>query len=170
MSGFFLGQLMSVGFNFAPRNFAQCNGQLLSIQQNTALFALIGTFYGGNGIQNFALPNLQGRAAISSGNGPGLSAYTLGQTGGSENHTLTTNEMPSHTHTVKATTAAASSPVANANIFANSPMYLANPPDSPLLNAAVVGASTGGQPHTNQQPYLVINWVIALQGIFPSRN
>lgn len=169
MSTPFLGQLMSVAFNFAPKGWALVNGQLLSISSNQALFALIGTFYGGNGSTNFQLPNLQGRAAVSSGQGPGLSNYNVGQTAGEENHTLIQNEIPTHTHNLTATATAGSLVSAAGNVLANSPMYTAATPNA-LMNAQVVQVAGGSQSHTNQQPFLVINWVIALQGIFPSRN
>ena len=164
MSTPFLGQLMSVAFNFAPKGWAVCNGQLLPINQDQALFSLLGTTYGGNGTTNFALPNLQGRIPISVGNG-----HVLGERAGEEAHTLIQSEMPQHTHIMTGTSTAGSSPSPAGNVLANSPMYISGPSDSVLLpNAlAVAGAS---QPHTNLQPFLVINWVIALQGIFPSRN
>jgi microcystin-dependent protein len=169
MSTPFLGQLMAVAFNYPPKGWAFTNGQVLSIAQNQALFSLLGTTYGGNGQTTFSLPNLQSRVTVSSGQGPGISNYTLGQTGGEENHTLAKNEMPQHVHTFSATSTAGSLGPPAGNVFSNSPMYLKGNGDSQPING-FIGSTGGSQPHSNQQPYLVINWCIALQGIFPSRN
>ena len=165
----FLGQLMAVAFNFPPRGWAFCNGQILAINQNQALFALVGTYYGGNGTTNFALPNLQSRTPVGMGQGPGLSPYNIGQLGGEESHTITQSEMPQHIHFVSASSAAGSVAVPAGNLLGNSAMYINTPLDSSLAPGFIAN-SGGSQPHTNLEPYLVINWCIALQGIFPSRN
>src|SRR5579872_426070 len=161
----FLGQLLAVAFNFAPKGWALCNGQLLAISLDQALFSLLGTTYGGNGQTNFALPNLQGRVPISSGQAPGLSDYPLGQIGGQESHTIIQQELPTHTHFLTGTSAAGTLANAAGNMLASSPMYISGPGNSSLV-ANSLSNSGGSQAHTNIQPYLVINWVIALQGIF----
>jgi microcystin-dependent protein len=172
----FLAQIAVYGFNFAPRGWALCNGQLLPINQNQALFALVGTTYGGNGTTNFALPNLQGRAPMHPGNGPGLSPRTLGQSLGFENHTLTASEMPAHSHggsvasAMQASTASGNSgsPAGLFPAVTPRPAYADSANGS--LAAPIVSSSGGGQAHGNMQPYLCVNFCIALQGIFPSRN
>ena len=168
----FLGQLSIFSFNFPPKGFALCNGQILPINQNAALFSLLGTTYGGNGTTNFALPNLQSCTPISGGQGPGLNNYVEGQTGGEETHTLLYNEMPEHVHTLQATGNAGStrSPSNAALCQPDTKMYVE--PDFPLttLSPNSVASTGGSQPHDNRQPYLVLNFCIALQGIFPSRN
>ena len=166
----YIGEIRAVGFNFAPKNWALCNGQILSIAQNQALFSILGTTYGGNGVTTFALPDLRSRVPVHFGNGPG-SSYTLGQTGGVEGVTLTLNQIPSHTHTVKAA-ATATQPVAAGNFPAGPPAgsNLYGPPTSGNLDPNVVGLGGGSQAHSNLQPYLVVNYVICLFGIFPSRN
>lgn len=163
----FLAEVRLMGFNFAPKGWALCNGQLLSIQQNQALFSLMGTTYGGNGTTNFALPNLQGRVAIHMGSG-----YTLGQTSGEQNHTLLVTEIPQHTHLANAVNvASAAGNPSNARMVSQSGganLYAAAPGNNTMPGAL---SSTGGsQPHANMQPYTVINFSIALQGIFPSQN
>jgi microcystin-dependent protein len=163
----YLAEIRAVSFNFPPRGWAFCNGQLLPINQNTALFALLGTTYGGDGQTNFGLPNLQGRVPMHFGNG-----ITQGQRGGEQEHTLSVTELPAHSHTVGAMTAAASLPSpAGARHAATSTTNFApaGGTAAPLDPSAFLAAG-GGQPHDNMQPYLVINFVIALQGIFPSRN
>ncbi|HEU0121792.1 MAG TPA: tail fiber protein [Bryobacteraceae bacterium] len=168
MSEPFLGQLMLVPYDFAPKGWALCNGQLLPIAQNSALFSLLGVTYGGNGTTNFALPDLRGRVPISSGQGPGLANYVLGEPGGEESITLTTPEIPAHTHAVACYNgdAETSSPVNN--LLANSTAY-ASTPDAAMA-ATMIGSSGENQPHGNMQPYLPMNWIIALAGIFPSRS
>jgi microcystin-dependent protein len=166
----FLGQLMAVAFNYPPKGWAFCNGQLLPINQNQALFSLLGTMYGGNGQTTFALPNLQGRVALGAGSGPGLQNYIQGQSAGQETHTLSISEMPQHQHTVTASAVAGSLPVAAANLLGNAPMYIASPPDPAAATDNLIAAAGGSQPHENRQPFLVMNWCIALTGIFPSRN
>jgi microcystin-dependent protein len=172
MAEAFLGEIRMFGFNFAPEGWAMCNGQLLPINQNQALFALLGTFYGGNGTSNFALPNLQSSVAIHQGQGPGLSPYVLGQVGGVENVTLTLGQMPTHNHQVGANAAPASSsrPAGTALARSTADIYASAPDGSTTMNAGMIGNAGSSQPHPNIQPYLVLNFCIALQGIFPSRN
>jgi microcystin-dependent protein len=165
----FIGELSLVGFNFAPRGWALCNGQLLAIAQNTALFSLLGTQYGGNGQTTFALPDLRGRVPIHQGQGPGLSSYTVGQMAGQETNTLTINQMPQHNHLLASTNTAATTSRPNGAILAAGGSYSTSPDGGQML-AQAVGISGGNQPHNIIQPYLTLNWVIALEGIFPSRN
>jgi microcystin-dependent protein len=172
----FLSEIRIFSFNFPPRGWALCNGQLLPINQNQALFALLGTTYGGNGQTTFALPNLQGRVPIHTGAG-----HTLGETGGEENHTLTINELPAHTHLMNGNTAKISSDPNNpvnatqgspaGNYWANSGklVYSTSPPDAAMSPATVTNVG-GSQPHANMSPFLVLSFCIALQGIFPSQN
>ena len=160
----FIGEIKVVSFDFPPKSWALCNGQLLPINQNQALFSVLGTTYGGNGQTNFALPNFQGRAPVHFGNG-----FTLGQISGEENHTLTSSEMPSHTHQVSASSATPDAgSMANNTWAANSGAYDSNV--TTAMNPGSIANQGGGQPHSNMQPYLVLNFIIALQGIFPSRN
>ena len=173
MSEPFIAEVRIFGGNFPPKGWAMCNGQVLSIAQNQALFALIGTTYGGNGQTTFALPNLQQRIPLHAGNGPGLSSRTLGETGGEASHQLTQLEMPAHNHSLNASTAPASvqSPAGAllAEPSGNTPPYHdAN--SLALMPAGSLGQSGGNGGHNNLQPYLVLNFIIALQGIFPSRN
>ena len=176
MSDPFLGQISLVAFTFAPQGFATCDGQLLAISQNTALFALLGTTYGGNGVNTFALPDLRGRAPVHRGfNANGGSTIALGQSGGELSHTLTTPEMPAHSHPLMGSTAAATSTSAVGNVLAakaatrGTSIYAAGPANEPLASTAV-GSVGGDQPHTNVQPMLTLLFVIAMAGIFPSRN
>ena len=165
MSEPFLSEVKIVSFNFAPKGWALCNGQLLPINQNQALFSLLGTTYGGNGQTTFALPNLQGRIPIHMSNG-----HTLGESSGEENHTLNSNEMAAHVHPVSASSADPNQGLPTGNIWANGAgTYSSAVPDS-SMNPASISNAGGGQPHTNMQPYLVLNFIIALQGIFPSQN
>jgi len=161
----YLGQITMVAFNFAPKGYALCNGQLLPINQNQALFSLLGTTYGGNGTTTFALPNLQGATPLHQGSG-----FVLGQVGGEATHTLTQSEMASHTHQLKGDPAAATAPSPSGNVWAASTASPYGSTPSTAMNLAAIGDAGGSQPHDNFQPYLVINFVIALQGIFPSRN
>jgi microcystin-dependent protein len=169
----FLGEIRMFGFNFAPSGWAMCNGQLLPISQNTALFALIGTFYGGNGTTTFALPNLQSSVPIHLGQGPGLSPYVIGQIGGYETITLTQGQMPQHTHVVQCNSAGGNqaSPAGNFPAVESTGTSLdySNSAGSQMSTAMNSNAG-GGQAHSNIQPFLVVNFCIALQGIFPSRN
>jgi microcystin-dependent protein len=168
----FLGEIRMVGFTFAPRGWAFCQGQILPISQNTALFSLLGTMYGGDGKTTFALPNLSGRSPMQAGDGPGLTSRVQGETGGQESVTLIASELPSHTHTLmgQPSPALRNSP---ANALPADGGSLAKlyrgAPDS-QLNAGVIAARGSSLPHNNLQPYLVVNFIIALQGIFPSRQ
>ena len=173
----FLGEIILAGFNFAPRGFALCNGQLLAISSNTALFSLLGTTYGGDGRVTFALPNLQSRVAIGFGQGPGLSNYVLGEVGGQESVTLLSTQMPAHNHSVQSNNGdgTQSSPVNNffAGPGADRDLYWYNDATSGStanMNAAAIGNTGTSLPHNNLQPYQVVNYCIATQGIFPSRN
>jgi len=172
----FLGQLMLVAFNYPPKGWAFCAGQILPINQNQALFALLGTTFGGNGVNTFALPDLRGRAAMGFGQGAGLPNYNLGQVSGTESVTLIQSQLPTHTHQLSGSTNVQSvaSPAGNAlaelTNQSNFNVYKANGVPAGTLNPASVSNFGGSQPHTNQAPYLTMNWVIALQGIFPSRN
>ena len=173
----FLGEIRIFGGNFAPVGWALCNGALLQISQNTALFSILGTTYGGDGVRTFALPDLRGRVVVGFGQGPGLSAYAQGQIGGAESQTLTTAQMPLHSHSVGASeTASTSDPkggvpakVVGAQV-GSAPHVYGAAPDGTAMNSAMIGSSGSGQPFSILQPYLVINYIIALQGIFPSRN
>lgn len=168
MSDQYLGEMRWVAFNFPPKGWAFCNGQILAINQNQALFALLGTMYGGNGVTTFALPNLQGRVALHNGNG-----FTQGQVAGEPSHTLTLGEMASHTHAALAVGSPGNAAAALNNYWAGSTigdsMYSTAAPDSAMIGGTVT-VSGGSQPHNNMQPYLVLNLCIALVGIFPSRN
>ncbi len=174
----YLAQIIMFAGNFAPRSWAYCQGQILSIAQNTALFSLLGTTYGGNGQTTFGLPDLRGRVPVGTGQGPGLSNIDLGEMAGSPTHTLISNEMPSHSHTAT-TTAKVSSLNANTeepagNVLAtqaNNFYAPANTANGNLGGVSTTLTNTGGsQPHNNMQPYLGMNYVICLEGIFPSRN
>jgi len=168
----FVAEIRMLPFNFAPTGWAFCDGQLLPISQNTALFSLLGTTYGGDGKSTFALPNLQGSAAMHPGQGPGLSLHDLGETGGSETVTLLENEIPAHSHAVAASesdgleTAPAQQLLATGVGISQyqTPGALTN------LNPAVVAPAGGSAPHNNLMPYLTLNFCIALQGIFPPRS
>ena len=171
----FVAEIRIFPFNFAPRGWAFCNGQLLPISQNTALFSLLGTTYGGDGRSNFALPNLQGNFAMHPGQGPGLSLRDLGETGGSAGVTLLPGQVPAHTHQLMATASTTSpSPAGNAMSQAVLPPATAVPvyrsPTNKVAMAADAVAAVGGQPHNNRQPYLALNFCIALQGVFPPRS
>ena len=179
MSNAFLGQITMFGGNYAPRNTALCNGQTLPINQNAALFSLLGTDYGGNGTTTFQLPNLQSRLPIHQGQGPGLSNYIQGQPGGAPSVTIDGSTMPAHSHAFNATTAdATSASVANnlvpAKPTATNGLFYAFQGNVPLtlvnMYPTVVGANGGSAPHTNLMPSLCISFIIYLQGIFPSRN
>jgi microcystin-dependent protein len=160
---------MLVPYNFPPKGFAFCAGQLMAISQNTALFSLLGTFYGGDGKSTFALPNLQGMHAIGAGQGPGLQTYDLGQTGGSENVTLITTEMPQHTHTVNGAKGAGSLPSPGADALSGAAVY-SDAAANTQMNPQMLPIAGGSQPHNNMMPYLALNWIIALQGVFPARS
>lgn len=164
----YIGQLTDFGFNFPPRGWAPCDGTLLPIAQYTALFSLIGTYYGGNGTTNFALPDLRGRIPVGQGQGPGLSDYQIGEVYGIENETLTVAEMPSHNHVLRATNDGAATTVPTNNSLGAGETYNSGP-GIPSSQTALSPAGSS-QPHNNMQPTLVTNWCIALQGIFPSRQ
>ena len=176
----FLGQITLLGCNFAPQGWALCQGQLLAINQNTALFSLLGTNFGGNGTTNFALPDLRSRAPIGFGQGPGLSAYVIGQAGGQETVTITASTYPTHSHALFAAASAASGNTPAGLIEAEGQIAARGAPNLALysgagtgttLAAAALTATAGGnQPHNNLQPYLALNFCIALQGIFPPRS
>ena len=168
----FVGELRLVGFNFAPRGWALTTGQLMSISQNTALFSLLGTMYGGDGRSTFGLPNLQGSVAIGFGQGPGLQDYIQGEVGGAVAVTLTVSTVPNHNHTALGATGTGKlTPVGNA--FGDSSKgSIYSPSTSPLaaMNSSDVSLFGGSQQHKNLMPYQVLNWVIALQGFFPPRG
>lgn len=167
----FIGEITMFGGNFAPRNWAFCDGQILSIAQNTALFSLLGTTYGGDGRTTFGLPDLRGRIPIHVGTGPGLSNRRWGEKSGQESVTLTTQQLPSHQHTQQGTDSEATSANPTDGLAAKAQNVTYHSLDSPVdMNAASSQGVGGGQPHTNMQPYLCVNFVIALFGVFPSRN
>ena len=176
MSEPFLGEIRMFGGNFAPRGWAFCNGQLLSIAQNTALFSLLGTTYGGDGRVTFGLPDLRGRVAINPGQGPGLSNYSLGEVTGTENVTILQTQMPAHTHAVACNTGAATQPSPANTVFAapvDSQGGAGNgyaPAASGTMSPAMIAPTGGGQPVPILQPLLCLSFIIALEGIFPSRN
>ena len=181
MSEFFIGQVMMAGFNFAPRFFALCNGQLLPINQNQALFSLLGTQYGGNGQTNFALPDLRGRTPVGYASSVDPSwqppLVQIGQAGGQESVTLVGTNLPAHTHAPQANSQPGDNRSPSGRVFATSvggspPAELYGPGNGALvaLNAQSVSPAGGNQPHPNLQPYTTINFCIALAGIFPSRN
>ncbi len=173
----FVGQIMWVGFNFCPIGWAVADGSVLPIQQNAALFSLLGTTYGGNGTQNFALPDLRGRVPVGYGQGPGLQPYVLGQVGGEETHTLTINEMPAHAHAFSlfASSGKGNQPAPASGNYLAAPasgdrIYSSAAPSTVPLASGNTGVSGGGQPHNIMQPYLVLTPCIAVQGVFPSRQ
>jgi len=172
----YIGEIQLFGFNFAPRYWAVCNGALLAIQQNTALFSLLGTQYGGNGTTNFALPNLAARGACNQGQAPGLTARVIGETFGEQSVTLTSAEMPSHQHglTLYAQpdpSKRSSSPTSGnavASTSTSTPFVASGTPAA--FSPNLISPTGGSQPHENQQPYLAVNFCVALQGIFPPFN
>jgi microcystin-dependent protein len=173
MSDQFLAEIRIFPFNFGPRGWQPCNGQILAISQYAALFSLIGTYYGGNGTSNFQLPNLQSNVAIGAGNGPSLSPYVIGEVGGVANVTLTLAEMAAHTHSFSAdpvtkkelSTVNGATP--SGSTLGN--FYSTNAP-SVNMNSTMLTPAGNSQQHSNQQPYLALNFCIALSGLFPSRN
>lgn len=166
----FVAEIRIFPFNFAPKGWAWCDGQLLPLSQNTALFSLLGTTYGGNGKSNFALPDLQGRCPMHPGQGPGLSLHDLGETGGSETVTLLESEIPSHSHTLRASPDDGDirPPSANRSL-AKAVMYATGNANTAMA-AEVLAPAGGDQPHNNLQPYLTFYFNIALQGVFPPRG
>lgn len=174
MSNPFLAEIRMFGGTFAPRGWAFCQAQILSIAQNSALFSLLGTTYGGDGVQTFALPDLRGRVPVGTGQGPGLPAMNLGQLAGSPTHTLLSTEMPIHVHTVgaPATTGDATSknPSGNVPAATASPVYAAASAADATMGGGSTGAAGGNQPHNIMQPHIGLSFIIALEGIYPSRN
>lgn len=190
MSDPFIGQIVLFGFNFAPRGWATCSGQIMPLSQNVALFSILGTTYGGNGSTTFGLPDLQGCAAIGAGQGPALSEYNIGQTGGTATVDLVTAQMPQHSHAFAVSTdqASAASPAGNLLARAVRPLdggdpqapgprqaqanfYSPNPQNTrTALAANAIGPTGGGEAHNNMQPYLALNFCIALLGQFPTRG
>jgi microcystin-dependent protein len=174
----FLGLVSMFAGNFAPRGYAQANGQLLQLSQNQALFALYGTTYGGNGVQTFGLPDLRGRVPVGMGQGSGLSPYQIGQVGGTESVTVLTNQLPIHTHTAMASSAAAAQSTPGGNVLSQMDatllaLYIPTGKETgptQVLNQASIGAVGGSQPHENRMPILAVTFIVALTGIFPSRN
>lgn len=176
MSDPFLGQLQIFGFNFAPANWALCAGQIMPISQNTALFSLLGTSFGGNGTTNFGLPNFQGNAACGMGQGPGLTQRSVGETFGTETVTLLTSEMPAHNHSFNVfnqgdATKRHGTPVSGDALTAPGTVtpFVSGATVAGNFAPQMIGLAGGGQPHPNQQPYLAMNFCIALSGIFPQR-
>lgn len=169
----FLASILLFAGNFAPSGWAFCNGQILPISQNQALFALLGTTYGGDGRSTFALPDLRGRVPVHFGQGPGLSNYSLGQVNGAENTTLTVANLPAHTHQLNATTEAGSTSVPTGAYLGNTGALdreYNTTGTVVAMNTGAIGVAGQSQPFTNVQPYLAVSFIIALQGIFPSRN
>ena len=171
----FVAEIRIFPFNFAPRGWAFCDGQLLPLSQNTALFSLLGTTYGGNGKSNFALPDLQGRAPMHPGQGPGLSLHDLGETGGSETVTLLESEIPAHAHTYRAAGVIADNPVPQDTLLAaptsDNPYLPAAPtPALVAMSGQALTPAGGDQPHNNLMPYLTLYFCIAMQGVFPPRG
>ncbi|MCP3099081.1 tail fiber protein [Myxococcus sp. K15C18031901] len=174
MSTPYIGEIIMFAGNFAPRGWMFCQGQLLSIAQNTALFAILGTTYGGNGQTTFALPDLRGRYPMQPGQGPGLSPRTLGEQGGSETVTLIASQMPAHTHSLNVSSQAGEVETPIGTVLATDTNgtilnYRAGPIDG-TMNPAAIGVAGGSQPHNNMSPFLCLNFIIAVEGVFPSRD
>jgi microcystin-dependent protein len=170
----FIAEIKMFAGNFAPRGWAFCQGQILSIAQNTALFSLLGTMYGGDGRTTFGLPDLRGRVPVGQGQGPGLSPRAIGELAGVENVTLTAQQMPAHNHAAMASGAKGNtnSPIGKVwskDAGVQSATYTGNAPDGTMA-ANAIGSAGGSQPHENMPPYLGVNFIIALEGIYPSRN
>lgn len=169
MSEPFIGEIRMAGFNFAPRDWLLCNGQLLAISQNTALFSLLGVQYGGNGTTNFAIPDLRGRVPVNWGNGPGLSPSVIGQRTGVESVTLLTTQMPAHSHAASGTSSAnARDPRGNLPAASFQNRYDGSP--NTTMHPSAVAIAGGGLPHDNMGPFLAVTYIICAAGIFPSRN
>lgn len=161
----FMSEIRIWGMAYAPQGWAKCDGQLLPINQNQALFALLGTTYGGNGQTTFALPNLRGRVPIHVGSG-----HTLGETGGAESVTVNSSQLPAHPHLMSASNTAGNTNIPLNNVLAASPSQLYDAGNLTTLHPSSISNVGGSQPHENKQPYLAMNFCIALQGVFPSRN
>lgn len=181
MSNMFIGEIRLFGGNFAPRGWVFCDGRLLSIAEFSPLFSLIGTTYGGDGVDTFAAPDLRSRVPLSQGQGPGLSTYTMGETGGTEEVTLSTGQIPAHQHALNATTAAGSVMAASPSVMLATPvepgatptLYVV--PGTSAVNLAPmapqsIGMAGGNQSHSNMMPTQAINYIMATEGLFPSRN
>ncbi len=168
----FVAEIRIFPFNFSPNGWAFCDGQLLPLSQNTALFSLLGTTYGGNGKSNFALPDLMGRAPMHPGQGPGLSHRDLGESGGSETVSLLESEIPAHNHTVSGVNDSGLQSSPEGALTARANLYKTNPVGNTLVNMSVntLAPVGGNQPHNNLQPYLTLNFCIALQGVYPPRS
>lgn len=166
----YIGEIRLTAFSFAPSGWALCNGQILSIASNTALFQVLGTTYGGNGVSTFALPDLQGRVPVGAGQGLGLSTRVQGDFGGVESQTLALNELPQHTHTLRASSANGTTDQPAGNLPARNPSGIpqfATVADADLAAGAVSSVGSG-QAHNNLQPYIVVNYIIAIQGVYPT--
>ncbi len=175
MSSPFVAEIRIFAFNFAPRGWAACDGQILPISQNTALFSLLGTTYGGDGKTTFALPNLQDSAPLQPGQGAGLSQHFLGETGGEQNVTLLQTEMPAHAHGAQGVAGAGGQSPSPTTTWAEAnqrgiSVYTASGAQNVSMSPLAVANNGGGQPHNNMMPYLTVNFCIALQGIYPARN
>jgi len=167
----YLGQIMIVPYNFAPTGWLMCDGQILSISQYTALFSLLGTTYGGDGTTTFALPDLRGRVPIGMGQGPGLSSYVEGETGGEETVTLTLSQIPAHTHVPQgSTTVPNTGSPAGANWAMPRVLLYSSGSPNVAMSSAALGSTGGNQPHDNMKPYLVMTYIIATVGVFPPRS
>ncbi len=171
MSEPFIGEITMFAGNFAPRGWALCDGQLLAVSQNDALFSLFSTIYGGDGRTTFGLPDLRGRIPIHAGQGPGLSSRSIGQRGGAEAVTLNSNQLPSHSHALSGSTDAASATSPSGKVLGamSSNTYASNAP-SAAMSASAIGSTGGGQNHYNLQPTLCVNFIVALIGVYPPRN
>jgi microcystin-dependent protein len=169
----FVAEIRIFPFNFAPKGWAFCDGQILPLSQNTALFSLLGTTYGGDGKSNFALPNMQGNAPMHPGQGPGLSLHDLGETGGSDTVSLLESEMPSHSHVWSGSNQTAEDRTPANEFIAKvtgGALYIASASGLQPMNGNALAPAGGDQPHNNMQPYLTLNFCIALQGVFPPRT
>ena len=166
----FIGEIIMFGGNFAPRRWAFCDGQLLSISQNSSLFSILGTTYGGDGRTTFGLPDLRGRAPVHAGNGPGLTPRSPGQKNGQENVTLAVAQIPPHTHKPRSTDVQANQQLPGGHAMGDDGNAIPIYTDTPTTEMLETTATGGGQSHDNMQPYQVVNFIIALEGLYPSRN